>query len=376
MTKWSVLYYDDVTREAEGVSRALERACSDLCVRVVPPPQALGAVSEQVKNVDLLVVDYALTEPPEGGVPAGYYGSTLVAHLKSQIDDRPVVIITKTSVLKGLTPDQRRRLEEGLACDDLLVKADVLNKETTNTVAARLRSLAHGFRALRSATPLSWDKTLALLKASGQADEADRLILAAPPLDAKEMTVAATASWLRRVVMGYPGILYDDLHAATNLGISTESFRNPDLQALLQSARYTGIFATDELHRYWWKGRLRSTAIGILLDAGYRGGIIPGFAEVLRTKHGIEVTPSRCNWDRSAYADQVCYLLNQPMKLEHSLAYAADNRPAVMDECRVSFRALRESDDLQVELLDPIGRDLVAAIRALDEPELPSRDGV
>ncbi len=361
-----IVYYDDVPREAENIRDALKHAARDLEVRVLVPPQDLGKVQGEVSDVDLFMVDIDLTRPPASASAPGYHGTTLVSHLKSLFDDRPVVVITKQTVLDELTPERRRQLRERLACDDLMVKQDVL--ERTGEEAARLCSLADGYRALREARGRTWGDILILLGVDQRALEADRLLEAAPPLESPGATVSAIATWIRKVIMGYPGILYDDVHAATNLGLSVESFRSQALQELLREAKYAGVFTADELCRLWWKDRLRCIGISVVQDGGYRGGIVPAFAEAMREKHGDTIAQSRCNWDDSTGADQVCCLLHEPVQVEHSLAYYADNRPSVMDQARVSFRAIRQSPDFQKELLDPIGRELLPRILALDDP--------
>jgi hypothetical protein len=135
----------------------------------------------------------------------------------------------------------------------------------------------------------------------------------------------------------------------------------------MAKAKYTGVFSADGFKRYWWKDRLRSIAIGMLEDAAYRGNVIPGFAEVLRSERGVAAEPSRCIWDGSPGADRVCYLLQGPVKLDHTLSYNVDSRPAVMDQARVSFRAIREHEEFDRELLDPIGRDLLPMIEGLQD---------
>ena len=58
--------------------------------------------------------------------------------------------------------------------------------------------------------------------------------------------------------MKYPGLLYDEIHAATYLGISIDSFRRTDVQEFLNPARYSGVFSQEEA--LWWKTKLTDLA--------------------------------------------------------------------------------------------------------------------
>lgn len=367
MADYHIVYYDDTRDEGMEIKSALERAWHGVDVQVFEPPQDFRKVKDQVANSDLFLVDFDLARAPEDSAPVGYVGTTLVSHLKSLVDDRPVVVMTKHTVLDSLSPVRQAQLRERLACDDLVIKQDVLGKDTMAQVA-RLRSLTAGYRALQALHRANWMDILEILGVDQESLEAYRVHEASPPLEPNEKAVSTIAAWIRNVVMKYPGVLYDDRHAATNLGISLESFQSDAVQQLVQTAKYTGVFAADEFCRYWWKDRLRAIAISILEEAGSRAGVIPGFAEVLRSDYGIDLTPARCIWDGTDGADQVCYLLEKPVKLEHSLAYYADSRPAVMDQPRVSFRAMREHPDFEPELLDPSDRELCQAIMNLDDP--------
>lgn len=360
-----IVYYDDVPDEAAGIRGALQREVQDLAIETMPPPQALGQEDEQARGADLFLVDFALTHPAESAAPVGYVGTTLAAHLRALFPDVPLVVITKRDVLDHLKTEQRRQLGERLSCDEVMIKQEVLDNPQREVM--RLVSLAEGFRVLKEEPPNSWDQVLVHLRVDQKSAEAGRLHESGPPI-AREMTVSAIASWIRKVLMQFPGILYDDLHAATNLGLSVESFQSQPVQEMMAKAKYAGVFSADGFQGYWWKDRLRSAAIAMLEDAGHRGDVIPAFAETLRSKLGIVIESSRCIWDGSPGADRVCHLLQKPVKLEHTLSYSVDSRPAVMDQARVSFRAIRESEDFMEDLLDPIGRDLLQSIQDCPDP--------
>ena len=64
--------------------------------------------------------------------------------------------------------------------------------------------------------------------------------------------------WAIEVLIARPGFLYDDLHAATQLGVTIEGFRKilkkyPEFR----KAKYTGI-GMWEGRDHWWRGELLS----------------------------------------------------------------------------------------------------------------------
>ena len=49
--------------------------------------------------------------------------------------------------------------------------------------------------------------------------------------------------------------------------------------------------------------------------------------------------------------------------IRYSLGYKPDLRPEVMDNARVSFEAIRTSNEVDDDLFDPIGQEMIAKIR-------------
>ena len=73
-------------------------------------------------------------------------------------------------------------------------------------------------------------------------DEEEKIGDAAPPLLKENggvtWFVAEIGQWIQEVLLAYPGILYDSLHAATYLGITVAVLLSADLRALFKQARY------------------------------------------------------------------------------------------------------------------------------------------
>jgi hypothetical protein len=105
-----------------------------------------------------------------------------------------------------------------------------------------------------------------------------------------------------------------------------------------------------------------------ILEQDIRGPQNQAFAEAFYKKSGKQLTPANCVWDHTPIADWVCFVMKQPVKIKHSLRYYPDNRPSVMDDARVSFRAIQRSTEFDEKLLDSEGLSLLKQIESLPEP--------
>ena len=114
---------------------------------------------------------------------------------------------------------------------------------------------------MRNQKNKGWDELLKLMGASKS--DAGLLKLADPPITIrKSWATVAVATWVRKVIFQYPGILYDSMHAATFLGISIEAFSAEPIQTLFTSAKYSGIFQSTEGR--WWKSKLHNIAYSMM----------------------------------------------------------------------------------------------------------------
>ena len=59
----------------------------------------------------------------------------------------------------------------------------------------------------------------------------------------------------------------------------------------------------------------------------------------------------------------LAYILRKPVKIKYSLDYRVDSRPKIMDSARVSFKAIRTSNEVNDELFDPLGQQMLSEIR-------------
>jgi len=129
---------------------------------------------------------------------------------------------------------------------------------------------------------------------------------------------------------------------------------------LFQAAKYTGIF-----HSYrsrWWRNRLFRIAQGVIFKHKLRGTLFEQFSQAFELETRQQLTPALCVYDGTPVADWVCSVLAQPVKQRNSLPYYPDSRPAVMDQARVSFKAIKESCDFDENLVDAEGYQMIAEL--------------
>jgi hypothetical protein len=89
-----------------------------------------------------------------------------------------------------------------------------------------------------------------------------------------------------------------------------------------------------------------------MLKHELRGPVFLKFNEVFSAEFGEKLAPAICVYDGTPVADWVCYILKKPVKQRNSIPYYPDSRPPVMDQARVSFKAIQESNEFDESLVD------------------------
>jgi CheY-like chemotaxis protein len=355
-----VYYIDDSKEEAERTKLILE-ASDKLEVVVEQPTTDIGAaISAELP--DLFLVDYALDARQDNGTYANYKGDTLAAAIREKAPDYPVVLITRESIV-----DSRRKQElerEFPLVNYILYKSEL--HEDHDRVVDDLVNIAAGFQSLRqiASGQRDWDRLLQVLQATPE--ESALLRRAAPPLYAgpgsggSVWAVSEIADWIRDVIVKYPGILYDRVFAATELGISVDDFLLPEVQELFTRANYSGIFAPPQGR--WWRERLWQIAMEYVED----GQFADKFARVFTERTGKELRPSKSIVRGEEPADTVCYIYHKPVMYKYTVAYRPDNRPSVMDPARVSFKAIQQSGQVQWALIEGVSDELLERIKEME----------
>ena len=349
-----VVLVDDADRSY--LPRQIERlGDGEYEVTPLPPPPNLDLTMLLAADADLFLVDYELdTQQPDGSV-AAYLGMTFAARLREVRPAYPIVLLTRSD-LPAWT-DAQRTAKTGGSFDDIVYKDTGIESDPRAT-HAKLTSLARGYRTLRGSNERTVDALLELLGTDRAGREAAKETL--PPSDGWREFEAA--HWIRSVLIRYPGVLYDEAHAATALGISVESFRQELVKRTLQLAEYQGPFS-EEQHR-WWRHSLFDIANRLCAATERASGVREGFGLAAGEELGLELAPSQDDDTGDSPADTVCYLLGVPVRIETSLPYRPDARPPVMEEARISFRAIRESNDVDETYIDVANRAQLDEIRS------------
>jgi len=247
-------YLIDDQGEGHGV-RLAERLSRNGFDCVYKPPPTWGQVEGLVADPpDLFLIDYDLSMVPPGGELANYRGTTLVAELKARLPDRPVVLVTRPQIIEGsIHRGTRRQLLQLLRpSDDIIFKHEI--DESLDRVLHILRELVKGFRTLAGYERRTWQELINAVAATGE--EAAELREASPPLERGKWVVGSMASWIRGIILEYPGLLYDPLYAATRLGIQVDDFSHEAIEELFAEARGKdagGRGGYCLLHRIWCK---------------------------------------------------------------------------------------------------------------------------
>lgn len=351
-----IVLVDDTDRK-ELPRRIQEFGEGKFEVTPLPPPPDLDLTELLSAGADLFLVDYELDTKQEDGLFAPYRGMTFTARLREVHSSYPIVLLTSSN-LPAWTAAQRT-VETGGSFDDIVYKDKDLGIESDPCATlAKLTALAHGYRQLRECNEDTVDALLQLLGTdkAGQREAQEAL----PP--SKGWKGFEAAHWIRSVLLRYPGVLYDEAHAATALGISVDSFRKGAVQDVLGPAKYQGPFSEEQ--QRWWRHSLFNIANRLCAATERTSGVRDGFRLAAGEKLDLELTVSADDETGVSPADTVCHLLGVPVRVETSLSYQPDARPPIMEEARISFRAIRESNDVDETYINQANRALFNEIRS------------
>jgi CheY-like chemotaxis protein len=259
--KIKCVYIDDVNTERSKYKSRFEnddRTKERFAIATYNAPKSLDDYERiAAENPELLMVDYDLSVPDDNGHVIGFQGIALATQLRQQFPEIPIVLFTRKSVFRFHDYDN---ISKSLsAIDDIIYKQDLFNTNLSNI--EKLFQLSVGFKLMRNQRSRGWDDILKLMGASQ--NDAGLLKLADPPImHRKSWATVAVATWLKKVIFQYPGILYDSMYAATFLGVSSEAFASEPIQSLFTSSKYSGIFQPAE--GLWWKSKLHSVAYSLM----------------------------------------------------------------------------------------------------------------
>lgn len=309
---------------------------------------------------ELILVDFDLTKPDADGNVIGISGVTLSTELRQKFSEIPIVLFTRKSVFN--VQDYANIKQTLSSIDEIIYKHDLF--KPGSLLLDILYELAMGFKRLRKCKSKNWDDLLEILKAP--VSDYDKLKLSDPPISSGNKSiwsVSKAAKWIREILITYPGILYDAIHSATFLGISKKAFLTDEVQQFFSKAKYSGIFPPPEGR--WWKSKLVEIANYKMTKKEKSLLIREGFPATWRRIKKNSIERSKCVFSGESPAEWVCYILKKPVMIEYSLSYKPDSRPSVMDEARVSFEAIRISNEVNDDLFDPLGGEMLPEIRKM-----------
>jgi CheY-like chemotaxis protein len=358
--KIKTLYIDD---EEIDLTRNKDYFNADDRFELIPcKPSDLAEAYKCISTVipELILVDLDLSSADGEGKVIDLNGLTLMTEIRQKFQKIPLILFTKRSIFESEISSVPENL---LYTIDHVVYKEQVSKHDP-TLLDELYSLAEGYHKLSLIDKLNWDTIYDLLEASEE--DYDSIKASSPPsllTTGSPYLTIEVSKWIRKTLFEYPGILYDSLHAATFLGISETEFLSDIIQEYFLEAKYSGLFSIPSVKNYWWKSKLSEIANENMNDDEAMMPLRKAFFINWKRIKGAELEIAKCVYSEESPAEWVCYVLKKPMMLKYSLLYHPDSRPEIMDEARVSFKAIITSNDVNDDMIDSMSKDILKDIR-------------
>jgi CheY-like chemotaxis protein len=355
-----ILYFDDEKSDLERYGTLIEEnSDSNYCLKV---EGKLGTFLLKNINIldnislDLILVDFDFSNVDSANEVLGMNGVALSNLLRQKLPNVPIILLTRKPIERSEVFPHNEAI---LACiDDIKFKEDLIPPNNSELIK-NLISISIGYKKLRNCEPKNSPKLLEMISAPESSFEALKLSYPKDLAKRKIWTSFEATTWIRKILMNFPGILYDEIFTATYLGISLDSFREFEVQRFFNNARYTGVFSEEK--NLWWKTKLLEIASQNMVDSEKSSPLRKGFIKFWERTTSQRLSPSVCEFKGDSPADTVCYLSKKPVMLKYSLRYDVDNRPDVMDEARVSFKSIKSRDDVNFDLFDEVAQEIINA---------------
>jgi len=249
-----ILWIDDDYVNHEDDAKNLESEISNLTVEIIHPVDLEKKLKLKIKKPDLFLVDFFLNQIP---APDGRIfpdrGLTVAGRLKERYPELPIY---------GVSHEEKR----GMFDTDAQAAKSVFDKQLTfetvqNNGAKILYWDARDFRIIRIAKKEDIDALLSTLKAPESIKDRFHLVLPDALRQGlgtkKEGNSIAFGRWILEKFLTTPGFLYDDLHAATHLGLTETVFRRISKNKKFNRIKYSGIFSKTSPD-LWWVSELNN----------------------------------------------------------------------------------------------------------------------
>ena len=271
MKRLKFVWIDDQKQKVEAYRAAIEAGLPHL--KLVASIELIEVQKElierltkwteenQTKPPDLFIIDHVFT----ASLPFGLKGSSVAHLLRNEFSTTPMVCVTAKF-------DQ----------EDLSEYMAVFLYTQLEQHVEDLYAIARDFRKLSPSNANTREYLVTRLKAPAR-DHED--LLRVLPDEFQNQKHATTehrmARWVYSVLLERPGFLYDRLHVATLLGLTTSGFAK--IESLFTKARYKGVFATDGQPK-WWLSEVRRLLFAQTDTSGpdlpqLAGRALPGISE-------------------------------------------------------------------------------------------------
>jgi len=197
----------------------------------------------------LIIIDHNLEESHTGVFRKG---SSVAASIRETWPECPIVCVSAHD--PQLVDSQQKALYE-----------DIIEDSRISQNYSKIKSIAESFNKIRNTRPSNTAELMDLI----DVPEIDQQKIASilPAHNFKDSSLAVSISrWVRKILLGRPGFLYNKLWVCTLIGIKIESFSK--VEHLFADALYRGVFANSEGDR-WWK----STVLQILYATTQSSGL-------------------------------------------------------------------------------------------------------
>jgi|WetSurMetagenome_2_1015567.scaffolds.fasta_scaffold77309_2 CheY-like chemotaxis protein len=351
-----ILFLDDNEADRRIYKKKLDRRFEVLIEEI---PESVEDYNKIItEKPEVILLDFDLSIPNKNNQKSCVSGVPLSIELRQRNPDIPIILFTKKSLFDI---DKFSNIKNSLSCiDNVIFKTDLSSK--SQKIFSEIENLASGYSTLQKKNLKSISELFEILKAP--VVDFERLKQSIPRESLQDNSILSTAvaaRWIRNILIKYPGILYEDIYAATLLGVSKKAFLNEDIQKFFSPAKYSGIFSAPEDR--WWKSKLVDLAVSRMKNEEISLPLNIGFPKMWARIKKENLDVSKCNSSNTTPADYVCCLLKEPTTISNSILYPFDLRPDVMDKSRLSFKAIRESNDYNLDFFDLNQKEMIKQIR-------------
>jgi hypothetical protein len=277
MKKYKFVWIDDKTQKAEAFRPSIEagpkKSNLSALVEVLQVTQQIlqdletWSTKWQTAVPDLFIIDHVFNLP----LPLALQGSSVAHLLRGKFPSTPMICVTAKT-------DSPNTLDQ----EDLVEYIALFPYTKLEEDIDDLYAIARDFRKLRASGKKVREHLVDCLKPPAR-DREDLLRIL--PEEFQNQLHGTTqhnmARWIYNILLQRPGFLYDQLNAATLLGLTTEGFAK--VEPLFTKASYKGVFEMVSKPR-WWVSELRRLLFKMVSDTApdepqLAGRTLPGVAK-------------------------------------------------------------------------------------------------